>query len=165
MILIGQGVDVHPFDSSRDLILGGVYIPCAAGLAGHSDADAVLHALTDALLGAVGAGDIGEYFPSTDDRWKNAESKAFVAEALRLVRERDGEVGNVDITIVAQKPKLAPHKEAIRESVASMIGIPSGRVNIKATTTDHLGFIGREEGLCALAIATVIIGRASINEG
>jgi len=152
---IGQGVDVHPFDDSRPLILGGVRISDNGGLAGHSDADAVLHALTDALLGAAGAGDIGHYFPSTDERWRNAESSRFVAEARRIVTEMDGEISNVDITIIAEKPKLAPHRDAIQAKVAHLLDLPNGRVNVKATTTDHLGFIGRGEGICAMAIVAV----------
>ncbi|HEY2323914.1 MAG TPA: 2-C-methyl-D-erythritol 2,4-cyclodiphosphate synthase [Thermoanaerobaculia bacterium] len=155
MIRIGQGVDVHPFDDSRPLILGGVRISENGGLAGHSDADAVLHALTDALLGAAGAGDIGHYFPSSDERWRNAESSRFVAEARRIVTEMDGEIANVDITIIAEKPKLAPHRDAMQAKVAHLLDLPNGRVNVKATTTDHLGFIGRGEGICAMAIVAV----------
>lgn len=155
MIRIGQGIDVHPFDDSRPLILGGVRISENGGLAGHSDADAVLHALTDALLGAAGAGDIGHYFPSSDERWRNADSSRFVAEARRIVTEMDGEISNVDITIIAEKPKLAPHRDAMQAKVAHLLDLPSGRVNVKATTTDHLGFIGRAEGICAMAIVAI----------
>ncbi len=155
MIRIGQGVDVHPVDESRPLILGGVRISENGGLAGHSDADAVLHALTDALLGAAGAGDIGHYFPSSDERWRNADSSRFVAEARRIVTEMDGEIANVDITIIAERPKLAPHRDAIQAKVAHLLDLPNGRVNVKATTTDHLGFIGRGEGICAMAIVAV----------
>ena len=155
LIRIGQGIDVHPFDESRPLILGGVRISETGGLAGHSDADAVLHALTDALLGAAGAGDIGQYFPSTDERWRNAESSRFVAEAKRMLRDMDAEITNVDITIIAQKPKLAPHRDAMQAKIAKMLDLPNGRVNVKATTTDHLGFIGRGEGICAMAIAAI----------
>jgi 2-C-methyl-D-erythritol 2,4-cyclodiphosphate synthase len=152
MIRVGQGIDVHPFDDSRPLILGGVRISETGGLSGHSDADAVLHAITDALLGAAGAGDIGQYFPSTDERWRGADSRVFVAEAMRILR---GELANVDVTVIAQKPKLAPHREAMRDSIASLLGLPPDRVNVKATTTDHLGFIGRAEGICAMAIVAV----------
>lgn len=155
MIRIGQGVDVHPFDDSRPLLLGGVRISESGGLAGHSDADAVLHALTDALLGAAGAGDIGHYFPSSDERWRNAESSRFVAEARRIVTEMDGEIANVDVTIIAEKPKLAPHRDAMQAKIAHLLDLPSGRVNVKATTTDHLGFIGRGEGICAMAIVAI----------
>ena len=155
MIRVGQGIDVHPFDDARPLILGGVRIAETGGLAGHSDADAVLHALTDALLGAVGAGDIGQYFPSDDPKWKGADSVRFVAEALRLVRELGAGISNVDITIIAQKPKLAPHREAMRGRIAVMLELSTDRVNVKATTTDHLGFVGRSEGICAMAVVLV----------
>src|ERR1043165_7978328 len=155
MIRIGQGIDVHAFDDSRPLILGGVRISDTGGLAGHSDADAVLHAVTDALLGAAGAGDIGQYFPSTDERWRDAESSRFIAEARRILVDMDAEISNVDITIIAQKPKLAAHRDAIQAKVARMLDLPNGRVNVKATTTDHLGFIGREEGICVAAIVCV----------
>ena len=155
MIRVGQGIDVHAFEEARPLILGGVRISESGGLSGHSDADAVLHALTDALLGAVGAGDIGQYFPSTDPRWRGADSSVFVAEARRILEEMDGEIQNVDITIVAQEPKLAPYREAISARIATMLDLPSGHVNVKATTTDHLGFVGRSEGVCVMAIACV----------
>jgi len=165
MIRIGQGIDVHPFDESRPLILGGVRISETGGLAGHSDADAVLHAVTDALLGAAGAGDIGQYFPSTDERWRNAESSRFLAEAKRIVIEMDGEIANIDITIIAQKPKLAAYRDAIQAKIAHFLDIPNGHVNVKATTTDHLGFIGREEGICAMAIVCLVIPSGSEGSG
>jgi 2-C-methyl-D-erythritol 2,4-cyclodiphosphate synthase len=152
---IGQGVDVHPFDASRPLILGGVRISETGGLSGHSDADAVLHAITDAILGAAGAGDIGHYFPSTDERWRNADSARFVHEAMRVLSDMDATIANVDVTILAQQPKLAPHRDAMVASIARLLEIPPGHVNVKATTTDHLGFIGRAEGICAMAIVLV----------
>ncbi|HEY0593840.1 MAG TPA: 2-C-methyl-D-erythritol 2,4-cyclodiphosphate synthase [Thermoanaerobaculia bacterium] len=152
MIRIGQGIDVHPFDESRPLVLGGLQISDRGGLAGHSDADVVLHAITDALLGAVGAGDIGAYFPSDDARWKGAASSVFAREALRVVTERGFAIGNLDVTIVAETPKLAPHRDPIRASIASILGIDVERASVKATTTDHLGFIGRGEGMAALAV-------------
>jgi len=155
MIRVGQGVDVHQFDESRPLILGGVRISDEGGLAGHSDADAVLHAITDALLGAAGAGDIGQYFPSDDPRWADADSAIFIREAKRLVREMESEIANVDVTIIAQKPKLALFREAMRDSIAHLLDLPPGHVNVKATTTDHLGFIGRGEGICAMAIVAI----------
>ena len=155
MIRVGQGIDVHPFDDARPLILGGVRISESGGLAGHSDADAVLHAVTDALLGAAGAGDIGQYFPSDDPRWKGADSTLFVREAKRLLDEMDAEISNVDVTIIAQKPKLAPHRDAMQATIARLLDLPAGHVNVKATTTDHLGFIGRAEGICAMAIVLV----------
>lgn len=157
MIRVGQGVDIHPFDMSRPLILGGVRISETGGLSGHSDADAVLHAIVDALLGASGNGDIGEYFPSSDERWRGADSAVFVREAKRIVREMDAEIANVDVTIIAQQPKLAPHREAMRASIASLLDLPEGHVNVKATTSDHLGFIGRGEGICAMAIVSLEI--------
>ena len=158
MIRIGQGIDIHPFEVDRPLYLGGVRISETGGLAGHSDADAVLHAVTDALLGAASAGDIGHYFPSTDERWRNAESSVFVREAKRILDERSAEISNLDITIIAQQPKLAPHRDAIVASVAQLLSLPEGHVNVKATTTDHLGFIGRGEGICAMAIVLVSVG-------
>ncbi len=157
MIRIGQGVDVHPFDESRPLILGGVRIADHGGLAGHSDADVVLHAVTDALLGAAGAGDIGQYFPSDDPRWKGVESSRFVREAKMIITEMDAEISNIDITIIAERPKIAPHREAIAAFIAKLLDLPRGHVNVKATTTDHLGFIGRGEGICAMAIVCIAI--------
>jgi 2-C-methyl-D-erythritol 2,4-cyclodiphosphate synthase len=155
VIRIGQGIDVHPFDAARPLILGGVRISETGGLSGHSDADAVLHAITDAILGAAGAGDIGHYFPSTDERWRNADSSRFVHEALRILEGMDAQIANVDVTIIAQQPKLAPHREAMVASIAKLLQLPEGRVNVKATTTDHLGFIGRAEGICAMAVVLI----------
>lgn len=155
MIRVGQGVDVHRFDEERPLILGGVRISDHGGLAGHSDADAALHAITDAILGALGAGDIGEYFPSSDPRWKGVSSVRFVEEALRMLRENDWTLANVDLTIIAERPRLAPHREAIRRSLALILGVAEGHVNVKATTTDGLGFTGRGEGICAMAVAAI----------
>lgn len=152
MIRVGQGIDVHPFDESRPLILGGVRISETGGLAGHSDADVVLHAVTDALLGAAGAGDIGQYFPSDDERWRNADSSRFVAEAKRMLGDMRAEISNIDVTIIAERPRIAPHREAIGAVIAKLLNLPRGHVNVKATTTDHLGFIGRGEGICAMAI-------------
>lgn len=157
MIRIGQGIDVHPFDESRPLILGGVRISETGGLAGHSDADAVLHAVTDAILGACGAGDIGQHFPSDDERWRGADSSRFVREAKKIVSEMNAEITNIDVTIIAQKPKIVPHREAMAAVIAALLDLPRGRVNVKATTTDHLGFIGREEGICAMAIVALFI--------
>ncbi|PYQ30967.1 MAG: 2-C-methyl-D-erythritol 2,4-cyclodiphosphate synthase [Acidobacteria bacterium] len=158
VIRIGQGVDIHPFDASRPLILGGVRISETNGLAGHSDADAVLHAITDAILGAAGAGDIGQYFPSTDERWRNADSRVFIIEARRILDEMEAEITNLDITVIAQQPKLSPHRDAMVASIAQLLDLPEGHVNVKATTTDHLGFIGRGEGICAMAIIAIEVG-------
>lgn len=155
MLRIGQGVDIHPFDAARPLILAGVRISETGGLSGHSDADAVLHAITDAILGAAGAGDIGHYFPSTDERWRNAKSSRFLAEAKRILDEMRAEITNVDVTIIAQQPKLSPHRDAMVASIAGLLNLPQANVNVKATTTDHLGFIGRGEGICAMAILAV----------
>jgi 2-C-methyl-D-erythritol 2,4-cyclodiphosphate synthase len=157
MIRVGQGIDVHQFADARPLILGGVRISDTGGLSGHSDADAVLHAVTDALLGAAGAGDIGQHFPSDDARWKDADSTIFVREAKRIIDEMDAEIGNIDVTIIAQVPKLAPFRDAIQVSIARLLDLPAGHVNVKATTTDHLGFIGRSEGICAMAIVSISI--------
>jgi 2-C-methyl-D-erythritol 2,4-cyclodiphosphate synthase len=155
MMRIGQGIDIHPFDESRPLILGGIRISDDGGLAGHSDADVVLHAVTDALLGAAGAGDIGQHFPSEDERWRGADSSRFVREAMSVLAESESEISNIDITIIAQKPKIAPHREVIAASIAKLLNMPRGHVNVKATTTDHLGFIGRGEGICAMAVVLV----------
>lgn len=155
MIRVGQGLDVHPFDESRPLILGGIRISDTGGLQGHSDADAALHALADAIFGAIGAGDIGEHFPSDEARWKGVGSSRFVAGALELLREKNGTINNVDVTIIAQKPRLAPHRAAMRISIASILSLPVDQVSVKATTTDRLGFAGREEGICAMAIVAI----------
>ena len=157
MIRVGQGIDVHAFDDERPLILGGVRISDRGGLAGHSDADVVLHAIVDAILGAAGLGDIGQYFPSDDERWRNADSALFVREALRAC---NGVIENVDVTIIAQRPKLAPFREAMRDNIARLLALPPDRVNVKATTTDHLGFIGRGEGICAMAVVLLSLSRA-----
>jgi len=156
MIRIGQGIDVHAFEEARPLVLGGVRIANRGGLGGHSDADAVLHAITDALLGAVAAGDIGSYFPSEDPRWKGAESRLFLEEALRIVGAGGWEISNLDVTVIAQKPKLAPHRDPMRSAIASMLNLGVEQVSIKATTTDHLGFTGRQEGIAALAVVLLV---------
>ena len=158
MMRVGQGLDVHAFAADRALVLGGVRIAESGGLTGHSDADAVLHALTDAMLGAAGAGDLGQHFPSDDERWRNADSSLFVAEAKRILDEMDAEISNVDITIICQQPKLSPHRDEMVASIAFMLDLPRGHVNVKATSTDHLGFTGRGEGLCAMATICVEIG-------
>lgn len=161
MIRIGQGIDIHPFDEKRPLILGGVRIADKGGLAGHSDADVVLHAVTDALLGAANAGDIGQYFPSRDPQWKDADSARFVREAKSIITEMEAEISNIDVTIIAEKPRIAPHREAIAARIAALLDLPRGHVNVKATTTDHLGFIGRGEGICAMAIVAIETGETS----
>jgi len=152
---IGQGFDVHGFQDNRDLMLCGVKIPHDRGLAGHSDADVALHALTDALLGAVGARDIGTWFPDTDAKFKNADSGALLAQVWKKLSADSYCIGNVDLTIVAEAPKLAAHIPQMTERIADLLGCESTQVNVKATTTERLGFIGREEGIAALAVALV----------
>ena len=155
MVHVGIGYDVHRLVEGRPLILGGVAIPHPKGLDGHSDADALLHAICDALLGAIGEGDIGTFFPNTDPRWKNAPSKVFLQEAARQVRFHNGRIVNVDATIIAQQPKVMPHIAAMKFNVADALGLDRKKIGIKATTNEHLGFIGREEGIAALAVAGV----------
>ena len=156
MIRIGQGLDVHAFEEGRPLTLGGVRIANRGGLAGHSDADAVLHAITDALLGAVAAGDIGSYFPSEDPRWKGSESRIFLEEASRIVTDGGWAIANLDVTVIAQKPKLAAHRDPMRSAIASILKLGLEQVSVKATTTDHLGFTGRQEGIAALAVVLLV---------
>lgn len=155
MVHVGIGYDVHPLVEGRKLILGGVEIPHTKGLDGHSDADVLMHAICDAVLGALGESDIGHFFPNTDARWKNAASKMFLQEAARQVGFRDGTIVNVDATIIAQQPKLSPHVQGIKFNIAEALGINPNRVGIKATTNELLGFIGREEGIAAMAVASV----------
>ncbi len=155
MVHVGIGYDVHPFAAGRKLVLGGVEIPHAKGLDGHSDADALMHAICDALLGALGEPDIGHFFPNTDPRWKNAPSKIFLEEAARVVALRKGVIVNVDATVIAQAPKIYPHIKEMKIRVAEALKINFERVGIKATTNEALGFIGREEGIAALAVASV----------
>lgn len=152
---VGIGYDVHPLVPERKLILGGVEIPHPKGLDGHSDADALMHAITDAVLGALGEGDIGHFFPNTDPRWRGAASKIFLEEAARQVGFRNGRIINVDATVMAQQPKISPHLLAMKRNVAAALGININVVGIKATTNECLGFIGREEGIAAMAVASV----------
>jgi 2-C-methyl-D-erythritol 4-phosphate cytidylyltransferase/2-C-methyl-D-erythritol 2,4-cyclodiphosphate synthase len=154
-IRTGQGFDVHRFAEGDHVWLCGVKIAHAFGLEGHSDADAGLHALTDALLGALGDGDIGIHFPPTDERWRGAPSHLFLAHAATLVRERSGKIAHVDVTLICERPKVAPHRDAMRARIAEIIGIDVSRVSVKATTTEGLGFTGRREGIAAQAIATI----------
>lgn len=151
----GQGFDVHRFEAGTSVRLCGVSIPHDRRLAGHSDADVGLHALTDAILGAVGAGDIGEHFPPSDPQWRGAASDAFVVHALGIVRGLAAEVVNVDVTLVCEAPKVGPHRAAMRQAIAEMLDIHADRVGVKATTTEKLGFTGRREGIAAQALATV----------
>lgn len=153
---IGSGYDVHRLVEGRDLILCGVKVPYERGLEGHSDADVALHALMDALLGAAGLGDIGKLFPDTDERFLGADSRKLLAAVLEKLREEGWKVNNVDVTIIAQRPKLVPHEPAMKENLVVDLGIPAGAINVKATTTEKLGFTGRGEGIAAEAVASLI---------
>lgn len=154
-ICVGHGFDVHRFGPGDHVMLCGVRVPHDAGLIGHSDADAGLHALTDALLGALGAGDIGEHFPPSDPRWKGAPSDLFLAHAADLVARGGGRIDHVDVTLICERPKIGPHKPAMRARLSEILRLPEGRIGVKATTTEGLGFTGRGEGLAAQATATI----------
>jgi 2-C-methyl-D-erythritol 2,4-cyclodiphosphate synthase len=155
MVHVGIGYDVHALVGGRKLILGGVEIPYHKGLEGHSDADALMHAICDAILGAVGEPDIGHFFPNTDPRWQGAPSRVFLAEAARLVEARKGRIVNVDATVIAQAPKIYPHVAAMKGHIAEALRLNLGHIGIKATTNEHLGFLGRGEGIAAMAVASV----------
>ncbi|MDJ0972895.1 MAG: 2-C-methyl-D-erythritol 2,4-cyclodiphosphate synthase [Planctomycetota bacterium] len=149
---VGIGYDIHEFDSGGVLVLGGVKIPGAWGLRGHSDADVLLHAVADAMLGAAGLGDLGDHFPDTDPQWKDVPSAAIVAEVRTKVEAKGLVPGNVDVTVVAERPKLGPHRLTIRDRVAALLGIEAACVNVKATTHEGLGALGRAEGIAAMAV-------------
>ncbi|MBF0158133.1 MAG: 2-C-methyl-D-erythritol 2,4-cyclodiphosphate synthase [Magnetococcales bacterium] len=153
---IGQGIDIHPWVSGRPLRLGGVTIPHSHGLLGHSDADALLHAICDALLGAAALGDIGHHFPDHDPAYRGMDSNLLLDRVVVLVAEAGWRVVNLDCTVLCQRPKLAPYREAMRLNIAERLGVELSAVNVKATTTEQLGFVGREEGL--VAMATVLLG-------
>ncbi|MDB6064659.1 MAG: ispF [Pedosphaera sp.] len=155
MVHVGIGYDVHQLVAGRKLILGGVEIPHAKGLDGHSDADVLMHAVCDAILGALGEADIGHFFPNTDPRWKGAPSKVFLQEAARQASFRDAKIINVDATIIAQQPKVYPHIHEMKINIAAALQINVDRIGIKATTNELMGFIGREEGIAAMAVAGV----------
>jgi 2-C-methyl-D-erythritol 2,4-cyclodiphosphate synthase len=155
MVHVGIGYDVHALVEGRKLILGGVEIAHSKGLDGHSDADVLMHAVCDAVLGALGEPDIGQLFPNTDPRWKGASSRLFLNEAARLVRLREGRIINVDATIIAQAPKIVPYVKEMKLKIAEALEIQAQRVGIKATTNELLGFIGRGEGIAAMAVASV----------
>ncbi|MGH8024169.1 MAG: 2-C-methyl-D-erythritol 2,4-cyclodiphosphate synthase [Limisphaerales bacterium] len=155
MIHVGIGYDVHALVPGRKLVLGGVDIPHDKGLDGHSDADALMHAICDAILGAIGETDIGHFFPNTDPRWKNAPSRIFLQEAAARVSSRGGAIVNVDATVIAQAPKLFPHIAAMKKNIAAALALPEAKVGVKATTNEGLGFAGREEGIAAMAVASV----------
>ncbi|KMJ56764.1 2-C-methyl-D-erythritol 2,4-cyclodiphosphate synthase [Bacillus sp. LL01] len=151
MFRIGQGFDVHQFAEGRPLIIGGITIPYEKGLLGHSDADVLLHTISDACLGAIGEGDIGKHFPDTDPAFKNADSAVLMEQVWAIVKEKGYTLGNVDCTIIAQRPKMAPHIEPMRKRIAELLEADMDQVNVKATTTEKLGFTGREEGIAAQA--------------
>jgi 2-C-methyl-D-erythritol 2,4-cyclodiphosphate synthase len=156
----GIGYDSHRLAGGRRLVIGGVEIAHEQGLAGHSDADVLAHAVIDALLGAAGLGDIGEHFPDTDERWRDADSMQLLAGVLALLAERGLRVVNVDCTVVIERPKLSPHRDAIRSSLAAVLQLDRERVNVKASTGEGIGFVGRGEGVAALAVASVQEGGA-----
>nr|WP_263314324.1 2-C-methyl-D-erythritol 2,4-cyclodiphosphate synthase [Mammaliicoccus sp. Marseille-Q6498] len=152
MFRIGYGYDVHAFDEARPLIIGGIEIEHSKGLKGHSDADVLLHAITDAILGAASLGDIGKLFPDTDEAFKDADSKLLLAEAYKQVLNKGYQLGNVDATIIAEQPKFRPHIDKMRSAIASIFNVSIEDVNVKATTNEKLGFLGREEGIQAQAV-------------
>lgn len=149
---IGQGYDVHQLVADRRLLLGGVEIPFDRGLEGHSDGDALLHAVADAILGAIGAGDLGRHFPSSEERWRGVASGEILTQVVAMMHEAGFAIGNVDATIAAQAPRLAPHQKAMHENLAILLGVSPTRVNLKLTSTDHLGAIGRGEGIAGMAV-------------
>jgi 2-C-methyl-D-erythritol 4-phosphate cytidylyltransferase/2-C-methyl-D-erythritol 2,4-cyclodiphosphate synthase len=153
----GMGYDVHRLASGEELWLGGIRIEHDKGLVGHSDADVALHAITDALLGAMALGDIGEHFPPSDPQWRGADSARFLAHAASLVRAKGGEIANIDLTIICEAPKIGPHKAAIQQRIATILGVRGDQVGVKATTTERLGFTGRGEGIAAQAVANVMV--------
>jgi len=158
MIRIGHGFDVHKFGGEGPVIIGGVSIPYEQGLLAHSDGDVALHALTDALLGAIAAGDIGRHFPDTDDKWKGADSRELLKDVYRRVKEQGYRLGNADVTIMAQAPKMAPHIDAMCAAIAQDLETDVTNVNVKATTTERLGFTGRKEGIACEAVVLLMKG-------
>jgi 2-C-methyl-D-erythritol 2,4-cyclodiphosphate synthase len=155
MVHVGIGYDVHQLVAGRRLILGGIEIPHPKGLDGHSDADVLMHAICDAILGALGEEDIGHFFPNTDTRWKDAPSRVFLEEAARQVLQRNGRIVNVDATLVAQAPKIYPYLGGMKTNLADALGLRVAQIGVKATTNEHLGFIGREEGIAAMAVVSL----------
>ena len=155
MVHVGIGYDVHQLVAGRKLVLGGVEIPHTKGLDGHSDADALMHAICDAVLGALGEEDIGHFFPNTDPRWTGVPSKIFLEEAARIVALQNGKIVNVDATVIAQEPKIYPHIKAMKLCIAQALNINMQHVGVKATTNELMGFIGRQEGIAAMAVASV----------
>src|ERR1035437_1624628 len=155
MVHVGIGYDVHALVEGRKLILGGVEIPHPKGLEGHSDADALMHAICDAVLGALGEEDIGHFFPNTDPRWKGVPSKIFLEEAAKQVTKRGGKIVNVDATLIAQAPKIYPHIAEMKKRIATALGVSEKQIGVKATTNEKMGFVGREEGIAAMAVASI----------
>ena len=155
MSLVGLGYDSHRLAAGRRLVIGGVEIPAERGLDGHSDADVLTHAVIDALLGAAALGDIGEHFPPSDERWRDADSIDLLGAVVAMVADAGFRVLSVDGTVIMERPKLAPHRQAIRERLAGALGVPPERVNVKASTGEGIGFVGREEGVAALAVASL----------
>jgi 2-C-methyl-D-erythritol 2,4-cyclodiphosphate synthase len=153
---IGSGYDVHAFVDGDHVMLGGVRVAHERGVAAHSDGDVLLHALCDALLGALALGDIGTHFPPSDPRWKGADSRVFLRHCAQLVRGQGWRLGNADLTVVCERPKVGPHADAIRESIAAELGVEPGQVSVKATTTEKLGFAGRGEGIAAQAVVLLV---------
>ena len=155
-IRLGNGFDVHAFEAGKFVILGGIKIPHTFKLCGHSDADVVLHAITDAIFGGLAEGDIGTHFPPDNDKWKDASSDIFLKYAQKLATGKNFKIGNVDCTVICEKPKIKPHAELIKTNIQNILNLNKDRVSIKATTSEKLGFTGREEGIAALATVTLI---------
>jgi 2-C-methyl-D-erythritol 2,4-cyclodiphosphate synthase len=155
-VRIGSGIDVHAFGPGDFVMLGGVRVPHSKGVVAHSDGDVVLHALCDALLGAAGLGDIGQHFRDTDPRWRGADSRQFVRAVMEMLRSKKLRVGNADVTVLAEAPKVGPVRDEIRAQVAALLELPPERVNVKATTTERLGFLGRAEGIAAQAVVLLL---------
>ncbi|WP_414546170.1 2-C-methyl-D-erythritol 2,4-cyclodiphosphate synthase [Nostoc sp. CCY0012] len=155
-IRIGNGYDIHRLVSDRPLILGGVQIPHELGLLGHSDADVLTHAIMDAMLGALSLGDIGHYFPPSDPQWAGADSLVLLTQVHQLIRDQGWEIGNIDSVVVAERPKLKPHIENMRDQLATVLDLPPNQIGIKATTNEKLGPVGREEGICAYAVVLLV---------
>ena len=153
-----MGFDVHAFAGDGPIMIGGVEVPHERGLSGHSDADVLLHAITDALLGAAGLGDIGEHFPPSDEQWRGANSTLFLTHAVQLLRDRGAIIDHIDCTLIAETPKVGPHRNAMRARIAEIAGLRVEQVNVKATTTEGLGFTGRREGMAAQAVASIRMG-------
>ncbi|ALN90486.1 2-C-methyl-D-erythritol 2,4-cyclodiphosphate synthase [Lysobacter gummosus] len=153
---IGQGYDVHAFGEGDHIMLGGVRVPHDRGVLAHSDGDVALHALCDAMLGALALGDIGKHFPPSDERWRGADSRQFLRHCNALIGERGYKLGNADVTVICERPKVGPHAQAMREAIAADLGVPADAISIKATTTEQLGFTGRGEGIAAMAVCLLV---------